>query len=102
MKFTFRPKTDLGKISACGIGYFFATWILVGLAVPRIGGNRFIDWILFLLAVTGIVGAFISLFGGLIAIVWQEDRSLIGILLFILSIPIVVLLAGFLLGSYVG
>lgn len=104
MKFTLRPKTILGKVSLWGILYFFVSWILVAVIQPRfgsVGGRNFFDWILILLAISGIIGAFVSMFGGLIAIVWREDRSFLGILMFILSVPICVLLAGFILGSYI-
>lgn len=106
MRLTLQPKTGLGKVSAWGIIYFCITWILVAFMAPRWGGTGsdriFMDWILIILALSGMLGAFVSLFGGLVAIVWREDRSILGILMFILSIPIVVLLASFLLGSYIG
>lgn len=104
MKFTFRPKTTLGKVSVWGILYFFLSWFLVAVLQPRLGsagGRTFFDWILILLAISGIVGAFMSMFSGLIAIVWREDRSFLGMLMFILSVPVCVLLAGFMLGSYI-
>lgn len=104
MKLTLRPKTLLGKISTGGILYFFLSWLFVAVVQPRlgnIGGKTFFEWILIILAISGMVGAFISMLGGLIAIVWREDRSFLGILMFILSVPICVLLAGFMLGSYI-
>ena len=104
MRITFRPKTGLGKISAWGVIVFLVSWILVAFMQPRWGGTAdtrsLLDWIFMLFVMSGIVGAFTSLFGGLIAIVWREDRSFLGILAFILAIPICVLLAGFFLGSY--
>ena len=104
MKLTLLPKTGLGKLSAWGIVVYIVSWILVAFLQPRWGGSgdsrSFLDWIFMLFVMSGIVGAFTSLFGGLITIVWREDRSLLGIIAFVLSIPFCVLLAGFFLGSY--
>lgn len=107
MKLTFLPKTGLGKVSMWGIIYFFLTWSLVAFSLHQWGGDgevtrSFLNWLLILLTLSGMLGAFVSLFGGLIAIVWREDRSIMGIFMFILSIPAVVLLFSFLLGSYIG
>ena len=101
MKLTLRPRTLLGKISAWGIIYFIISWVLVALLQPRLGGAIF-DWLMIILAVTGMIGAFVSLIGSLIALVWREDRSFLGILAFIISVPIAVLLAGFLLSHFMG
>ena len=106
MKLTLRPRTLFGKISAWGIVYFIISWTLVALLQPRFGGAigqpNFFDWIMIFFALTGILGAFSSLVGNLIAIVWQEDRSLLGFLAFVISIPIAILLAGFLLSHFMG
>ena len=104
MKLTLRPKTFMGKISTWGILYFFLSWTFVAVVQPRlgnIGGKVFFEWILIILAISGMGSAFISMLGGLIAIVWREDRSFLGILMFILSVPVCVLLVGFMLGSYI-
>ncbi|MGP6145782.1 hypothetical protein [Jeotgalibaca sp. A122] len=106
MSLKLRPRTKLGKISAWGIIYFILTWVSATLLQPRFGGetgnpNTF-DWFMIFFTLTGMLGAFISLVGSLIAIVWREDRSLLGILAFVISIPIAVLLAGFLLGGFIG
>lgn len=104
MKLTFRPRTSLGKLSIWALLYFLVTWIIVAFVRDKWGGaevtRSFINWILMLLTVSGIIGAFVSLFGSLVAIVWREDRSFIGILVFILSVPVCALVASFLLGSY--
>lgn len=106
MKLTLRPKTKLGKLSAWGIVFFLFSWSWVAFLQPLLGGEigtpNFWDWLLLIGAFAGMLAAFFSLVGSLIAIVWWEDRSLLGILAFIFSIPIVVLLAGFLLGGLVG
>lgn len=106
MKLTLRPHSLLGKISACGILYFIISWVLVALLQPRLGGpigqpNSF-DWLMIFFALTGILGVFLSLVGNLIALVWLEDRSLLGFLAFVISIPIAVLLTGFLLSHFMG
>lgn len=104
MRLKFRPRTRLGKISAWGILYFFFTWVIVAVGIPRLGvaeGNRGpLAWLFFFLAVTGMLGAFVSTLGGFVALVWREDRSFWGYFLFLLSIPVFVMLASFLLGSY--
>lgn len=104
MRLKFRPRTRLGKVSVWGILYFFITWIIVAVGIPRFGvetGERGpLAWLFVLLAITGMLGAFISTLGGFIALVWREDRSFWGYLFFWLSIPVFVMLASFLLGSY--
>lgn len=104
MKFTIQPKTGLGKVSMLGLVYFLLSWMIVAFIQPYLGssggGRNFFDWIFILLAISGMMAAFISMIGGLIAIIWREDRSLLGILTFVFSIPICVMLAGFLLGNY--
>lgn len=106
MKLTLRPRTLFGKISAWGIIYFILSWIVVALLQPRFGGAigqpNFFDWIMIFFALTGMLGAFLSLVGNLIAIVWREDRSLVGFLAFVISIPVAVLLAGFLVSHFIG
>lgn len=105
MGLTLRPKSKLGKISAWGIIYYLISWIVVAWLQPRFGGDigdpNFFDWLMILLALTGMLGAFISLIGNLLAIVWREDRSLLGILTFVISVPIAIFLVGFLLVGFV-
>lgn len=105
MRLKFRPRTRLGKISVWGIIYFFVSWILVAVGIPRLGletGDRgLMAWLFFFLMVTGMLGAFVSTLGGFITLVWREDRSIWGYLLFVLSLPVFVLLASFLLGTYI-
>lgn len=102
MKKYILPQTKLGKISVWGIIYFLISWGLVAYLEPRFGsGNQLthstIDWILFLFALTGMLAAFMSVVGNLIAIVWREDRTLVGITAFIVTVPIAILLISFLI-----
>ena len=104
MKLTFLPKTKLGKLSNWAMVYFLLSFGFVAVIRSILGGpdvtQTILNWLLLLILFSAGVAAFISLFGNLVAIVWREDRSIIGIIIFILSVPLCALVASFLLGSY--
>lgn len=89
MKYTFLPKTKMGKISVGAFVTFIATWTVYLVLVYPIfmtgtGGPTLSGILMFSLSIAGIIAVFVGFVTGVIALFRKKDRSVLLIIVTLL------------------
>jgi hypothetical protein len=98
MKYTFLPKTKMGKVSVGSFVTFIATWtvyivLIYPIFMTGTGKPALSDILLFSLSIAGIIAVFVGFVTGVIALFRRKDRSVLLIIVTLLCF----LISGFML-----
>lgn len=98
MKYTFLPKSKLGKVSVGSFVTFIVTWTVYIILIYPVfmtgtGWPTLPDILLFSLAIAGIIAVFVGFVTGVLALFRKKDRSVLLIIVTLLCF----LISGFLL-----